>query len=71
MVEDWGGDVISVEVSAKKRINKENLLEMVLLVAEIQELKANPNKRAVGTVIEAELDKNRGPVATVLVRVVL
>lgn len=68
LVEDWGGDVISVEVSAKKRINIENLLEMVLLVAEIQELKANPNKRAVGTVIEAELDKNRGPVATVLVQ---
>ena len=68
LVEDWGGDVISVEVSAKKRINIENLLEMVLLVAEVEELKANPNKRAVGTVIEAELDKGRGPVATVLVQ---
>ncbi|MDY2794099.1 translation initiation factor IF-2 [Peptostreptococcus porci] len=68
LVEDWGGDVISVEVSAKKRINIEGLLEMVLLVAEVEELKANPNKRAVGTVIEAELDKGRGPVATVLVQ---
>ncbi|WP_101772997.1 translation initiation factor IF-2 [Peptostreptococcus faecalis] len=68
LVEDWGGDVISVEVSAKQRLNIENLLEMVLLVAEVEELKANPNKRAVGTVIEAELDKGRGPVATVLVQ---
>lgn len=68
LVEDWGGDVISVEVSAKKRLNIENLLEMVLLVAEVEELKANPNKRAVGTVIEAQLDKGRGPVATVLVQ---
>ncbi|MEG0249917.1 MAG: translation initiation factor IF-2 [Peptostreptococcus sp.] len=68
LVEDWGGDVISVELSAKKRINIETLLEMVLLVAEVEELKANPNKRAVGTVIEAELDKGRGPVATVLVQ---
>ena len=68
LVEDWGGDVISVEVSAKKRQNIEQLLEMVLLVAEVEELKANPNKRAVGTVIEAELDKGRGPVATVLVQ---
>lgn len=68
LVEDWGGDIISVEVSAKKRMNIENLLEMVLLVAEVEELKANPNKRAVGTVIEAELDKGRGPVATVLVQ---
>lgn len=68
LVEDWGGDVISVELSAKKRINIEGLLEMVLLVAEVEELKANPEKRAVGTVIEAELDKGRGPVATVLVQ---
>ncbi|WP_437130470.1 translation initiation factor IF-2 [Peptostreptococcus russellii] len=68
LVEDWGGDVISVELSAKKRMNIETLLEMVLLVAEVEELKANPNKRAVGTVIEAELDKGRGPVATVLVQ---
>lgn len=68
LVEDWGGDVISVEVSAKKRLNIESLLEMVLLVAEVEELRANPNRRAVGTVIEAELDKGRGPVATVLVQ---
>jgi translation initiation factor IF-2 len=68
LVEDWGGDVISVPVSAKKKIGIDNLLEMILLVAEVEELKANPNKRAVGTVIEAELDKGRGPVATVLVQ---
>ncbi|RDY25511.1 translation initiation factor IF-2, partial [Romboutsia weinsteinii] len=68
LVEDWGGDVISVEVSARNRVNIDTLLEMILLVAEVEELKANPNKRAVGTVIEAELDKGRGPVATVLVQ---
>jgi translation initiation factor IF-2 len=68
LVEDWGGEVISVPVSAKKREGIDTLLEMVLLVAEVEELKANPDKRAVGTVIEAELDKGRGPVATVLVQ---
>ncbi|HSQ87904.1 translation initiation factor IF-2 [Romboutsia sp.] len=68
LVEDWGGEVISVPVSALKREGIDTLLEMVLLVAEMEELKANPNKRAVGTVIEAELDKGRGPVATVLVQ---
>ncbi len=68
LVEDWGGTVISVEVSAKKNLNIDTLLEMVLLVAEMEELKANPNKRAVGTVIEAQLDKSKGPVATVLVQ---
>ena len=68
LVEDWGGSVISVEVSAKKNQNIDTLLEMVLLVAEMEELRANPNKRAVGTVIEAQLDKARGPVATVLVQ---
>lgn len=68
LVEDWGGSVISVEVSAKKNENIDTLLEMVLLVAEMEELRANPNKRAVGTVIEAQLDKARGPVATVLVQ---
>ena len=68
LVEDWGGNVISVEVSAKKNQNIDTLLEMVLLVAEMEELRANPNKRAVGTVIEAQLDKSRGPVATVLVQ---
>lgn len=66
--EDWGGDTIMVPVSAKKKIGIDNLLEMVLLVAEMQELKANPNKKGIGTVIEAELDKGKGPVATVLVQ---
>jgi len=66
--EDWGGDTICVPVSAKKKIGIENLLEMILLVAEMQELKANPNRKAKGTVIEAKLDKSRGPVATVLVQ---
>ena len=66
--EDWGGDTICVEVSAKKKLNIEGLLEMVLLVAEMRELKANPNRRAKGIVIESRLDKGRGPVATVLVQ---
>jgi len=67
VVEEWGGDTIAVPVSAKTRTNIENLLEMILLVAEIKELKANPNRKATGTVIEAKLDKGKGPVATVLV----
>lgn len=66
--EEWGGDTIFVEVSAKQRIGLENLLEMILLVAEVNEYKANPNKRARGTVIEAELDKGKGPVARILVQ---
>ena len=66
--EDWGGDTICVEVSAKKKQNIEGLLEMVLLVAEMRDLKANPNRKAKGTVIESRLDKGRGPVATVLVQ---
>ncbi|HJV34637.1 translation initiation factor IF-2 [Geomonas sp.] len=65
--EEWGGDTIFVEVSAKKRINLEELLEMVLLQADVLELKANPDKAARGTIVEAKLDKGRGPVATVLV----
>jgi translation initiation factor IF-2 len=65
--EEWGGDTIFVEVSAKKRINLESLLEMVLLQADVLELKANPEKAARGTIVEAKLDKGRGPVATVLV----
>jgi len=68
LVEEWGGDVIAVPVSAKKRQNIDQLLEMVLLTADILELKANPSKQAKGTVIEASLDKNRGPVATLLVQ---
>jgi len=67
VVEEWGGDTIAVPVSAKARMNIDQLLEMILLVAEIKELKANPDRPATGTVIEAELDKGRGPVATVLV----
>ena len=66
--EEWGGDVICVEVSAKQHKNIDSLLEMVLLTAEMRELKANPNRNARGTVIEAKLDKGRGPVATVLVQ---
>lgn len=66
--EEWGGDTICVPVSAKTKDGIDNLLEMILLVAEVQELKANPNRTAKGTIIEAELDKGRGPVATVLVQ---
>jgi translation initiation factor IF-2 len=66
--EDWGGDTIMVPVSAQKKTGITDLLEMVLLVAEMQELKANPNRTAYGTIIEAELDKGRGPVATVLIQ---
>ena len=65
--EEWGGDTIFVDVSAKTGKNIEELLEMVLLVAEMLELKANPNRPAVGTVIESKLDPKKGPVATVLV----
>ncbi len=66
--EEWGGDTVCVEVSAKQRTNIDTLLEMVLLVADMKELKANPNKSAKGAVIEAQVDKGRGPVATVLVQ---
>ena len=66
--EDWGGDTICVPVSAKKGENIDTLLEMVILVAEMKELKANPNRKAKGIVIESKLDKSRGPVATVLVQ---
>ncbi len=66
--EEWGGKNIFVEVSAKKRIGIEHMLEMILLQAEIMELKANPDKKARGTIIEARLDRGRGPVATVLVQ---
>ena len=66
--EEWGGDVICVPISALTRMGIEDLLENVLLVAEVKELKANPNRRAKGIVIEAKLDKGRGPVATVLVQ---
>jgi translation initiation factor IF-2 len=66
--EDWGGDTIMVPVSALKGDNLDNLLEMLLLVAEMQELSANPDRSARGTVIEANLDRTRGPVATLLVQ---
>ncbi|CAM4275303.1 translation initiation factor IF-2 [Paenibacillus endophyticus] len=66
--EEWGGDTIFVEVSAKQRIGLEGLLEMILLVAEVNDYKANPDKRARATVIEAELDKGKGPVARILVQ---
>ena len=66
--EEWGGDTVIVPISAKTGMGLEDLLEMVILTAEVQELKANPNRRAKGTVIEARLDKNRGPVATLLVQ---
>ncbi|MDQ0203448.1 translation initiation factor IF-2 [Pectinatus haikarae] len=68
VAEDWGGDIIMVPVSAKKKMGINDLLEMILLVAEMQELKANPNREARGIIIEAQLDKGRGPVATVLVQ---
>ena len=66
--EEWGGEVIFVDISAKKRINIDKLLESVLLQAEMLELKANPNKPAKGTIVEARLDRGRGPIATVMVQ---
>ncbi len=66
--EEWGGDIICVPVSAKTHMGIDNLLENILLVAEMQELKANPDRRAKGIVIEARLDKGRGPVASLLVQ---
>ncbi|MBC8590510.1 translation initiation factor IF-2 [Wansuia hejianensis] len=66
--EDWGGETITVPVSARDKTGIDELLEMILLVAEMQELKANPNRNAVGTIVEAQLDKGMGPMATVLVQ---
>ncbi|MCR5532000.1 MAG: translation initiation factor IF-2 [Lachnospiraceae bacterium] len=66
--ESWGGDIVTVPVSAKTGEGIQSLLEMILLTAEVQELRANPNRKARGIVIEAKLDKGRGPVATVLVQ---
>ncbi|MED4582100.1 translation initiation factor IF-2 [Brevibacillus choshinensis] len=68
VAEEWGGETIFSPLSAKQRTGIEELLEYILLVSEVQELKANPDKRARGTVVEAELDKGRGPVATILVQ---
>jgi translation initiation factor IF-2 len=68
LAEDWGGETVMVPVSAKTHQNLDLLLEMILLVSDLQDLKANPTRPAMGTVIEAQLDRGRGPVATVLVR---
>ena len=68
LAEDWGGDTVIVPVSAKAKQNLDLLLEMILLVADMQDLKANPDRPAMGNVLEAELDRGRGPVATVIVR---
>jgi len=68
VVEDWGGDVICVPVSAKTQQGIDELLENVLLVSEVSEFKANPNRSAVGVVVEAEMDRTRGPTATILVQ---
>ena len=68
VVEEYGGDMPAVRVSARTREGIDDLLETILLVAEIQELKANPNRPAVGAVVEAELTTTRGPVATLLVQ---
>ncbi len=68
VAEEWGGQTVMVPVSAKQKVGLENLLEMILLVAEILELKANPKREAKGLIIEAQLDKGMGPVATVLVQ---
>src|SRR5690606_6200595 len=66
--EEWGGDTLFVPISALKGEGLDELMELILLVAEMEELKANPNRLAYGTVIEAKLDKGKGPVATVLVQ---
>lgn len=68
LAEDWGGTTVCVPVSAHTKEGIDNLLEMIILTAEMKELKANPNKKARGAIIEAQLDKGRGPVATVLVQ---
>jgi translation initiation factor IF-2 len=68
IVEEYGGNVPCVEVSARQKINLEGLLEMILLVADMEDFRANANAQAVGTIVEAEMDKNRGPVATALIQ---
>ncbi len=68
LVEEWGGDTVCVEISAKQKLGLDDLLDMILLVADMQELKADPRRPASGTVLEARLDRSRGPVATVLVQ---
>ncbi len=66
--EEWGGETVVVEISALERINIEELLEMILLVADVEDIKADPEEKAEGVIVEAELDKGRGPVATVLIK---
>jgi translation initiation factor IF-2 len=68
IVDDWGGETVCVEVSAKQHLNIEDLLENILLVAEVEELKANPDRLAVGTVIEGQMDRSRGTLATLLIQ---
>src|SRR5258708_25458099 len=68
MPEDWGGTTVFVDVSAKKRTNLNLLMEMICLVADLQDLKANPERPATGTVLQAKIDRGRGVVATVLVQ---
>ena len=68
MPEEWGGDTVMVEVSARTKKNLPRLLEMILLVGDMRELKANPEAAASGTVLESRVDKGRGPVATILVQ---
>jgi len=68
LVEDWGGDVVSVEISAKEKTNLNELLEMILLLSEMIEIKANPNMEAQGAILEARLDAKKGPVATVIIQ---
>ena len=68
LVEEWGGDVIAVPVSAKEKTGVDDLLENIILLAEISELKANPNRPAIGVVVEARLDRSKGPLATVLIK---
>jgi translation initiation factor IF-2 len=68
LVEDWGGDIVSVAISAKQRLHIDDLLDMILLVADLNDLKADPELPATGTILEARLDRNRGAVATVLVQ---
>jgi translation initiation factor IF-2 len=68
LIEEYGGDTVAVEISARRRTNIDTLLEMVLLVADLLELRSSPNRQATGTILEARLDKSRGPLATVLVQ---
>jgi translation initiation factor IF-2 len=68
LVEDWGGDIVSVAISAKQKLHIDDLLDMILLVADLHELKADPDVPATGAILEAKLDKYRGPVATILVQ---